>query len=350
MNGAETSFEEQLAKIIFTNKTGRELTVEDLKGLKLYYTAIDVEIYDKDGGINDQTLEVLGKATGVVKNNATIEIDIILKRADNTDKEITNVELKKGGNTVTKGPFAKLDWSASVLKFESKIAIIGGAMSFKAQPAKITLTNKSGRELAVEALKALRLYYTSADVEIHDKDGNIKGINLVDLAKITAPVGNDGVIELNVTLVREDNTKREITNIEVKAGTTVVMEGAFTQLDWEAAPKVTLSSVKADYDQVDTFMNLIVKSSVNISKELAKVIKVRFATENNESGELKLNNKTIQAMTLFDLLGHKGVDNTAGAIVKIDFNGFNNNITNFQISLEGPVEVDGMALTLAKKG
>jgi hypothetical protein len=263
----------------------------------LYYTAIDVEIHDNAGEINDQTLEVLGKATGAVKNNATIEIDVILGRADNTDKEITNVELKKGGNAVMKGHFTKLDWPISALKFESRIEMVGAAKSSKEQRAKITLTNKSGRELTVENLKVLTLDYT-ATAEIHDNNGDIKGKALEDLVNVAAPVANDGKIEIEVTLVRVDNTKKEITNIEAKAGATVVMELGFVQLDWEAVPKVTLSSQanKLAFTNGNKTLTLAISSDKDLDEAALQKVKIKFKVV-DASNNVKTNNAMLVKKT-----------------------------------------------------
>jgi hypothetical protein len=292
MNGAETSFKEQLAKIIFTNKTGRELTIEDLKVLTLHSTAA-VNIHDKKGDINGVTLEKLAQPLTSVAKDGIIEIDVILSRTDNTDKEVTNLEVKKVGKVVTKGPFAKLVWPASALKFASKIAMVGAPKSLKEQPAKITLTNKSGRELKVEELSVLTVDYDALGVEIHDANKLIKGQALEDLAlvKPLELVADNGEIEIEVTLERVDNTKREITSLEVKAGNTVVTDGTFAKLDWEAAPKVTLSSQgnKVAFVNGNKTLTLVISTDKDLDEAALQKVKIVFEVI-DASGNVKTDN------------------------------------------------------------
>jgi hypothetical protein len=284
------------------------------------------------------------KATAPVADNAKIEIKVTLERADNTKKEITNLEVKAGATAVMQGSFTHLYWGALELKFESKIEKFGAAKNFKEQPAKIILTNKTGRELAVDELKVLTLHYT-ATAQIHNTNGDINNKTLEALGKATAAVANDGKIEIEVTLVRKENKEKQITDVVVKSAGTVVMQGTPGKLDWKAVPKVTLTSASGgqviNCKATETSAQFIVKSTEAISEELAKEIKVKFELDSSSSGKLNFNTKTIDNMTLFELLGDKGLDTTE-ATVKIDLEDFKSPRTNGRIFLEGPIELENV--------
>jgi hypothetical protein len=352
MNGSARNFREQPAKITLINKSGRELTVDELKLLKLYYdgsaTIWYVSLGNKPINIQKLSLEALGKATGPVVNDGVIEIEVTLLRKDNIDTQITSIR----GNAAFLKSATILHWPASVLKFESKIEMNGLAMSFREQPAKITLINKSGRDLTAEELKVLKLNYTGTAKIGYFFNKEAKYIDektlLGAFGKVTGPVVKDGIIELPVTLVREQNANQQITSVALKAGDTFLMDGTFGKLDWEAVPKIMLTSDKpTGYDSGDSEMKLTVKPTVDISEDLAKKIKVKVTA--TAGGSLKLKGGAdINGLFLFELLGGNGLKAAGGEVeVNIEFDVSSDKI--FEIFLRGPIELMGGKVIVNKK-
>jgi predicted RNA-binding Zn ribbon-like protein/Fe-S cluster assembly iron-binding protein IscA len=341
MNGEAKNFKNQPAKITLTNKTGRALKVIELKVVQLSLTAsAGLSIDDINGGINGKSLEALDKAGKPVAKDGKIELDVTLRRTDNLPKVISNMQVVAGSVPLMDiwFTFTRLNWPASVLKFESRVEIVGAATSFREQPAKIILTNKSGRMLTLAELKVLTLDYPqhvlAAKLQVNNVDCKDKDLNY--LVDSLAELAEDGEIAFEVTLVRDVNKQVGIPIPKVMAGTTIVTQDV-KLIKWEAVPIITLTSDKSiAYTSGEKEMKLTLKTNKDIAEELAKEIKVKVTATGG--GALKLKGGAdINGLSLFELLGSKGVNMAVGADIDIEFTVVSDNV--FEISLEGPIEL-----------